>query len=104
MTSKSSSRRSFVYVLGSRDKGRALTYVGWTLDVARRLAQHNSGTGAAHNAGAHLGAAAYRRTSHPERGHEHGSGNLKRDRAFRKKLLAKRKLGLASESMTSSRS
>ena len=37
---------SFVYVLGCRTRDRALTYVGWTTDVDRRLAQHNSGTGA----------------------------------------------------------
>jgi putative endonuclease len=36
----------FVYVLGSRDKKRHLTYVGWTNNVGRRLAQHNSGKGA----------------------------------------------------------
>lgn len=33
---------SFVYVLSSRDAGgRILTYVGWTLDLDRRLAEHN---------------------------------------------------------------
>jgi putative endonuclease len=37
---------SFVYVLGSADKGRVLTYVGWTNDLERRLARHNAGTGA----------------------------------------------------------
>ncbi len=37
---------SFVYVLGCRMPDRTLTYVGWTTDVARRLAQHNGGTGA----------------------------------------------------------
>ena len=36
----------FVYVLGTRTETRHLTYVGWTSDVARRLAQHNSGKGA----------------------------------------------------------
>ncbi|MBM3530920.1 MAG: GIY-YIG nuclease family protein [Alphaproteobacteria bacterium] len=36
----------FVYVLGCRTRGRVLTYVGWTLDVPRRLTQHNSGKGA----------------------------------------------------------
>ena len=36
----------FVYVLGCRHKGRTLTYVGWTNDVPRRLAQHNAGKGA----------------------------------------------------------
>ena len=36
----------FVYVLGCDAPGRYRTYVGWTLDLERRLAQHNSGTGA----------------------------------------------------------
>lgn len=36
----------FVYVLGCASATRYLTYVGWTLDLDRRLAQHNSGTGA----------------------------------------------------------
>ena len=37
---------SFVYVLGCRANDRPLTYVGWTTDVARRLIQHNAGSGA----------------------------------------------------------
>ena len=37
---------SFVYVLGSFHKGRHISYVGWTTDVAKRLAKHNAGTGA----------------------------------------------------------
>jgi putative endonuclease len=37
---------SFVYVLGCRTPARTLTYVGWTTDVAKRLKQHNAGTGA----------------------------------------------------------
>jgi putative endonuclease len=37
---------SFVYVLGCRTPDRILTYVGWTTDIARRLAQHNGGIGA----------------------------------------------------------
>lgn len=36
----------FVYVLGSATAQGYRTYVGWTLDLDRRLAQHNSGTGA----------------------------------------------------------
>ena len=32
----------YVYVLTARDKnGRTITYVGWTLDLERRLAEHN---------------------------------------------------------------
>lgn len=36
----------FVYILGSIRSGRPVTYVGWTLDLARRLSEHNNGTGA----------------------------------------------------------
>jgi putative endonuclease len=32
----------YVYVLAARNKdGRFVTYVGWTLDLDRRLAEHN---------------------------------------------------------------
>ncbi len=37
---------AFVYVLGCCHKGRWLSYVGWTNDVAKRLDKHNAGTGA----------------------------------------------------------
>lgn len=36
----------YVYVLGSQSDRGYRTYVGWTLDLDRRLAEHNSGTGA----------------------------------------------------------
>ena len=36
----------FVYVLGSQTAQGYRTYVGWTLDLDRRLVEHNSGTGA----------------------------------------------------------
>jgi putative endonuclease len=33
---------SFVYVLSAQNPdGRTITYVGWTLDLERRLAEHN---------------------------------------------------------------
>jgi putative endonuclease len=35
---------AFVYVLWNKRRKR--TYVGWTLDLERRVAQHNDGTGA----------------------------------------------------------
>jgi putative endonuclease len=36
----------FVYVLGSRRQDDRRTYVGWTMDIKRRLKQHNTGVGA----------------------------------------------------------
>jgi putative endonuclease len=33
---------SFVYVLAAKNpNGRVITYVGWTLDLERRVAEHN---------------------------------------------------------------
>lgn len=42
-----SPRMSFyVYILGCRDRDGLRTYVGWTTEPERRLAEHNAGTGA----------------------------------------------------------
>jgi len=38
--------RCFVYILGSRRGRDCRTYVGWTLDLERRLKEHNSGKAA----------------------------------------------------------
>jgi putative endonuclease len=75
----------FVYVLGCAHKGRYLTYVGWTTDLARRLAQHNTGKGARttkgrvwvllHSESFETRAQAMSREWH-----------LKRDRVFRQRL------------------
>jgi putative endonuclease len=75
----------FVYVLGTFTKNRHLTYVGWSNDVARRLAQHNAGKGARSTRGRiwvllHSECFATRREAMSREWH------LKRDRAFRKKL------------------
>lgn len=35
---------AYVYVLGCEGAAAYLTYVGWTLDLDRRLKQHNSGS------------------------------------------------------------
>jgi putative endonuclease len=76
---------SFVYVLGCRAKDRTLTYVGWSTDVDRRLAQHNAGAGARSTRGRvwvllHVERYATRREAMSREWH------LKRDRKFRKKL------------------
>ena len=43
------SMECFVYVLGSSGKDGYRTYVGWTTDLDRRLAQHNAGTHAGYD-------------------------------------------------------
>jgi putative endonuclease len=75
----------FVYVLGTREKTRHLTYVGWTNDVERRLARHNAGTGARSTRGRtwvllHTEHFATKQEAMSREWH------LKRDRAFRKAL------------------
>ncbi|MCR6735317.1 MAG: GIY-YIG nuclease family protein [Afipia sp.] len=77
---------AFVYVLGCCHKGRWLSYVGWTNDVARRLAKHNNGTGARTTRGRAwtlLHTEAFRTRVEAMSREWH----LKRDRAFRKKLM-----------------
>lgn len=76
----------FVYVLGCAAQTRYLTYVGWTLDVERRLAQHNDGTGARSTRGRrwvllHVESYATRHEAMSREWH------LKRDRQFRKSLV-----------------
>ncbi len=85
---------SFVYVLGSIHKGRTLSYVGWTNDVAQRLAKHNNGTGARTTRGRkwillHTEAFETRVEAMSREWH------LKRDRAFRRTLLAAAKFRAA---------
>lgn len=75
----------YVYVLGSLGKTRILTYVGWTDDVARRLARHNAGKGARSTRGRswvllHSERFASKREAMSREWH------LKRDRKFRKTL------------------
>ena len=74
-----------VYVLGTRDKTRHLTYVGWTNDLDKRLARHNAGTGARSTRGRtwvllHTETFATRQEAMSREWH------LKRDRRFRKEL------------------
>ncbi len=76
---------AYVYVLGTVAKNRHLTYVGWSDDVARRLALHNSGKGARTTRGRvwvllHSERFASRSEAMSREWH------LKRDRKFRKSL------------------
>jgi putative endonuclease len=76
---------SFVYVLGCVTKGRHLTYVGWSNDVTRRLAQHNTGQGARSTRG-RVWVLLYSEKCASRRHAMSREWHLKRDRAFRKKL------------------
>jgi len=76
---------AYVYVLGTRSKIRHLTYVGWTSDVARRLAQHNSGKGARTTRG-RVWVLLHSERCKSKRAAMSREWHLKRDRAFRKKL------------------
>ena len=76
----------FVYVLGCTTPRGPISYVGWTLDVERRLKQHNAGTGARSTRGRawlllHSEAFETRQEAMSREWH------LKRDRKFRKDLL-----------------
>jgi putative endonuclease len=77
--------RTFVYVLGTFTKTRHLTYVGWTSDVARRLAQHNAGTGARSTRG-RIWVLLHSERCKSKRAAMSREWHLKRDRKFRKKL------------------
>ncbi len=75
----------FVYVLGCADRQGFRTYVGWTTDPARRLAEHNAGTGARSTRGRvwvllHVQRLASKREAMSREWY------LKRDRRFRKRL------------------
>jgi len=76
----------YVYVLGASGKGGYRTYVGWTTDLERRLCRHNAGDGARSTRGRQwelLYAERYR-NRHDAMSRE---WHLKRDRAFRKRLM-----------------
>jgi putative endonuclease len=75
----------FVYILGCRGKDRTLTYVGWTNDLDRRLAQHNAGTGARSTRGRSW-VLLYSERLETKSDAMHREWYLKRDRAFRKRL------------------
>ena len=76
---------SFVYVLGCQTSDRHLTYVGWTTDVARRLAMHNGGTGAKSTRG-RVWVLLHTEKFRTRRQAMSREWYLKRDRKFRKRL------------------
>ena len=86
MTTRSPAAQAFVYVLGWADKTRRLTYVGWTNDVAARLAKHHAGKGARTTRG-RAWVLLYSEKCASRRHAMSREWHLKRDRAFRRTLL-----------------
>jgi putative endonuclease len=80
--------KCFVYVLGSQGKGGHRTYVGWTLDLERRLTQHNSGKGARSTRGRVWVLLHSERFTSQSKAMSR-EWYLKRDRKFRKQLSGK---------------
>ena len=75
----------FVYIAGCRDKDGLRTYVGWTTDPDRRLAEHNAGTGARSTRG-RVWVLLYVEQLPSRRDAMSREWHLKRDRTFRKRL------------------
>ena len=79
---------AFVYVLMTQNPGgRTITYVGWTLDLDRRLAEHN-GTGArgAKSTRARNWALIYAEKHRTRKGAMKREAALKKDKTFRANL------------------
>lgn len=82
---------SFVYILAAQNPdGRTVTYVGWTLDLERRLAEHNglvarTSRGAKSTRG-RVWALVYAEKHRTRKGAMRREYVLKNDRAFRAAL------------------
>jgi putative endonuclease len=79
---------SFVYVLAARNPdGRTITYVGWTLDLERRLAEHNgAGSKGAKSTRGQAWSLIYAEKHRTRRRAMAREYALKQDRAFRAAL------------------
>ena len=78
---------SFVYVLAAQNPdGRIVTYVGWTLDLERRLAEHNSGFKGARTTRGRAWTLVYAEKYRTRRRAMAREYALKQDRAFRAAL------------------
>ncbi len=79
---------SFVYVLKTRNPGgRKVTYVGWTLDLERRLAEHNgAGKRGAKSTRARTWTLVYAEKHRTRRKAMAREYALKQDKAFRAQL------------------
>jgi putative endonuclease len=76
----------FVYILGTRTPRGPISYVGWTLDLERRLKPHNDGKGARTTRG-RLWELLHSESFETRQDAMSREWHLKRDRKFRKELL-----------------
>ena len=76
----------FVYILGCSTPRGPISYVGWTLDIERRLKQHNAGTGARTTRG-RVWSLLHSEMFETREDAMSREWHLKRDRKFRKELL-----------------
>ena len=78
----------YVYVLAARDRnGRIVTYVGWTLDLERRLAEHNgAGSRGAKSTRGRIWTLLYAERHRSKRAAMAREYSLKNDRKFRAQL------------------
>jgi putative endonuclease len=78
---------SYVYVLRARNRdGRSITYVGWTLDLERRLAEHNGKRAGAKTTRGRSWTLLYAEKHRTRKGAMKREYALKHDRAFRAAL------------------
>ena len=76
---------AFVYILMTREAGgRTITYVGWTLDLERRLAEHNrAGRRGAKSTRGRVWVLVYAEKHRTRKGAMRREVALKRDKKFR---------------------
>ena len=78
---------SYVYVLAARNPdGRTLTYVGWTLDLERRLDEHNGKKAGARSTRGRAWVLVYAEKHRTRKGAMRREFVLKSDRKFRASL------------------
>jgi putative endonuclease len=78
---------SFVYVLAAKNPGGGIvTYVGWTLDLDRRLAEHNGKKAGARSTRGRAWQLIYAEKHRTRKGAMRREVILKRDKKFRAAL------------------
>ena len=78
---------SFVYVLAAKNPGgRILTYVGWTLDLERRLDEHNGKKAGARSTRGRAWMLVYAEKHRTRKGAMRREVLLKKDKKFRAAL------------------